>query len=422
MTKVSPSLEVSPPIVLGIKMITFDKALKIVLDNAKPLESEEVNLKDAFNKVLARDVYASVHIPPFDNSAMDGFAVQAEDTKNASNSKPVVLKIIEDIPAGYVPKKTVKKGQAARIMTGAMMPEAADSVVKQEDVEEKNGFIKIFQPVPSSDNLRQTGEDIKKGNLVFKKGSLIKSAHLGVLASLGFKKVKAIKSPKVSFLVTGNELVDLRNKILPRGKIRSSNSFTLWGQLQNSAAAANDLGIARDNLSDLKLKIKRGLQADILLICGGVSVGKYDFVKQALQESGVKILFWKVKIRPGKPVLFGRKGSTIIFGIPGNPASSYIIFEQFIRPAILKIKGIKGDVRHIISAQITEEIKKPKGVRYFVRAFTFSKNNRFVTQPIAPHGSGILSSLAMANSLLILPEKLSRIKKNQLVKIQFINF
>ncbi|MDP2938718.1 MAG: molybdopterin molybdotransferase MoeA [Candidatus Omnitrophota bacterium] len=410
-------------------MIKVATALRTVLKGIKILDSEVIKLIDALERVLAEDVYSNSDIPGFNNSAMDGYALKSSDTHGAARNKPKILEVIEDIKAGDIPKKRLKSNQAARIMTGAMIPEGADSVIIVEYTKRAKGkeqrakrmeFVQIFKEVKSGENIRKAGEDIKKGELVITKGTLLKSSHIGILASLGKAKIKVSRKPKVAILATGDEVIDVDEKLKP-GKLRSSNTYTLYTQVLNCGGIAKNLGIARDKPLQLEKKIKEGLDCDLILTSGGVSVGDYDLVKDVLAKMGTNIIFWKVAMRPGKPLVFGHIRRIPLFGLPGNPVSSMVSFEIFVRPVIKKMLGQEADERKEVEAVSEEDIKKKKGLRYFLRANTRWHQGRYLTRTTGPQGSGILKSMALANSLIILPEKEEFIKKGEKVTIRFLD-
>lgn len=414
-------------------MIKVNQALKTILDSVKPIKSEVVKLTAAVERVLSEDIYAPEDIPGFDNSAMDGYALRASDTQGASSDRPKTLEVVDDLKAGDVPKKILKNNQTIRIMTGAPIPPGADSVVMVEytkkrlsvvscqllDKRQRQEYVEIFQEVETGENIRRKGEDIKKGELVIPKGTLLNSGHIGILASLGRAKIKVAKRPRVAILATGDEVVEVDEKLGP-GKIRSSNTYTLFSQVREYGGIPKNLGIAKDKPRSLEKKIKQGLDCDIILTSGGVSVGDYDLVKDILAKLGTNIKFWKVAMRPGKPLVFGNIRGIPIFGLPGNPVSSMVSFELFVRPAILKMLGQKIDDRKEVSAILEEELQKKKGFQYFLRAKTHWQDSTYSTRTTGPQGSGILKSMCLANSLIILPEHQQHIPKGAKVKVRFL--
>lgn len=404
-------------------MINVDDALRRILKAIKPLSDETVKFSEALARVLAEDVYSDSDIPAFDNSAMDGYALRAADTTGACAKNPIILEVIEDLKAGGIPKNKIKPGEAIRIMTGAMLPRGADAVVVVELTKKikrnRGDFVEIFKGVKRWENVRKHGEDIKKGDLVLRKGTALNSAHIGLLASMGKSKVRVARKPKIAILATGNELVDIGKK-LTAGKIRSSNTYTLYGQVIDSGGIPKNLGIAKDTPSQLTKKLMQSLDCDLILTSGGVSVGDYDLVKDILLKLGTNIEFWKVAMRPGKPMVFGLIKGIPVFGLPGNPVSSMVSFEIFVRPAIEKILGKSLSFHKEAEAILQEDIEKKKGLRYFLRANTAWKKGSYITHTTGAQGSGILRSMAKANSLIILSEEKELIKKGSRVKVRFL--
>ena len=404
-------------------MIKVDEALKVILNAVKQLESEKSPLVKGLGRVLSEDIYAGSDIPGFDNSAMDGYAVRFSDTINASKPKPKTLKVICDIKAGDEPKASLKENQAARIMTGAIIPKGSDSVIMVEDtlrIAGKEKFTQILKEVKRGENIRKKGEDIKKGELVIPGGKELNSAHIGILASLGMSRVNVCRKPRVAILATGDEVIEIDEELTP-GKLRNSNTYTLYSQVLKCGAIPKNLGIAKDKPQELEKKIREGLDCDIILTSGGVSVGDYDLVKYILAKMGTNIKFWQVAMRPGKPLVFGTIKNKLIFGLPGNPVSSMISFEVFVRPAILHMMGQIHDERKEIDAVLEEGITKKKGLRYFLRAYTHWKDGVYLTRTTGPQGSGILKSMALANSLIILPEEEEKIEKGVRVTVRFLD-
>lgn len=405
-------------------MIKVEKAESLVLSNIKKvLPREKVNIENSLGRVLAEDIRSSLDIPPFNNSAMDGYAVRSIDT-------PGNLEVIEEVPAGYVAKKRLTKGKAIRIMTGAPLPAGADSVVMKEDTAAFGGnpkskiqilnFVKILKAVKHGENIRKKGEDIKKGERVIKKGVILKPSHLGVLASLGISKVKVSKKPKIAILNTGDEIVGINEKLKP-GKIRNSNRYSLSGQVLLAGAEPVSLGIARDRKEEIRSKILEGIKNDMLIISGGVSVGEYDLVHKTLASLGMDIKFQKIAIKPGKPVVFGLLNKRPVFGLPGNPVASMVSFELFVKPVIFKMMGCNEDYTRYVDAVSDSDIEKKKGLKFFVRAVTEYKGGEYRARTTGPQGSGILKSMTIANSLIELPEDLEAVKKGDVVRVKWLN-
>ena len=306
-------------------MISVEKALKTILANFKPLDLEKINIREARGRVIGEDIFASRNIPSADNSAMDGYAVRQTDTKGATKEKPLQLKVIEDIPAGKVALKIIKKGEAARIMTGALIPECADAVIRQEDTKKNGKTVIIYASIKKGENIRFAGEDVKRGELVVKKGGPLGPAHIGMLAALGKSFVNVYQKPRVAIMSTGDELVDIKTNP-PPGKIVNSNSYSLAAQVLECGGIPIMLGIAKDKKTDLQKKFKAALDADVIISSGGVSVGDFDFVKNVMGEIGNSMHFWQVAMRPGKPLAFGA-----IEGVPLlRPAGQSSIGDGFL--------------------------------------------------------------------------------------------
>jgi molybdopterin molybdotransferase len=403
------------------ELIKVQEAQKLILQCIDLLGSEEVRLTDSLGRVLAEEIYADCDIPLNDNSAMDGYALKSQDTKGASIDNPRVFEVVEDLKAGYLSRRQLASGQAIRIMTGAVIPEGADSVVTLEDTQKEGRFkVIVSKEVRRGENIRRAGEDIRRGELIITKGTLLSSAHIGILASLGRPRIKVARKPKVAILATGDEVIDVDEELMP-GKLRSSNTYTLYSQILNCGGIPRNLGIARDKPQELEEKIKEGLGSDLILTSGGVSVGEYDLVKFILAKMGTDIKFWKVAMRPGKPLVFGMIRGIPIFGLPGNPVSSMVSFEVFVRPAILRMLGQREDTRKEVDAVLEEDLKKKIGLRYFLRAYTRWEDGVYLTRTSGPQGSAILKSMALANSLIILPEEEELVEKGMRVTVRFLD-
>jgi molybdopterin molybdotransferase len=400
-------------------MISVDEALKIVLDSVRPLESETVELKHCYGRVLTEDIYSDCDIPAFDYSAMDGYAVRHLNTKGASSDSPVYLRLIGEIRAGGEFSGMVGNGEAVKIMTGAPIPDGADAVIMVEYTRTEGERVAVLQGVEEGENIRRAGEDIREGDLVIKKGTRLNPAHAGMLAALGRNVVNVRRRPRIAILVTGDEVIMPDEEIVP-GKVRNANAFSLCGQIIKAGAIPVDMGIARDRLDDLRIRLSACLDHDVIVTSGGVSMGEYDLVRDVLLELGLKQGFYKVAMRPGKPNLFGIIDNKPVFGLPGNPVSCMIGFEVFVRPAILRMLGQDEDDMVEVDAYLEEDVKKKKGLMFFIRAQTRWEDGRYVTKTTGPQGSGMLSSMVLANSLMILPEEDELIKKGTMVRVRFL--
>jgi len=414
-------------------VISVEEALAKILNTVHTLGDEPQPILDCLGRVLAEDVHSPLDVPPHDNSAMDGYAVQAEDIKGTSVNKPKVLAVIGEVAAGDVPKMKVKPGTAVRIMTGAFIPDEANVVVPFEDTDEverkqhamSQREIGICASLQVGCNIRQKGEDIAKGRLVLQKGKLLDPADIGVLASLGKSSILVTRRPVVGILATGNEVVEV-NQPLPDGKIYNSNSYSLAAQVVCYGGIARLLGVAPDDIEQLTVAIRAGLECDILLTSGGVSLGDYDVVKQVLAAEG-KIDFWTVRMKPGKPLAFGlfkrSDGKEVPhLGLPGNPVSSMITFEVFARPAIFKMVGRNDSVKSNITAVLENSIRNSDGRRIFARVVVTKRNNDYVAKLTGPQGSGILTSMAKANGLAIIPEDATEVKSGERVEVMMLDW
>jgi molybdopterin molybdotransferase len=401
-------------------MITVAEAIEQILQTINPLGLERVNILDALGRVLGEDITAGRNIPPKDNSAMDGYALRFQDTIGASPHHPVVLEVIEDIPAGAIPQKSIAAGQSARIMTGAPLPVGADAVLKMEDTEKDGQKIRIMAEAQSGQDIRRAGEDVREGELVIPRGTSVRPAGIGMLASLGRSFVSVYQRPLIAVLATGNELLDIDESPSP-WKIINSNSYSLASQALDCGALVMQMGIAKDKREDLLARFQAAMRADVIISSGGVSVGDYDLVKDIMQEVGSRMQFWQVAMRPGKPLAFGRIGNVPMFGLPGNPVSSMISFEQFIRPAILKMMGHQEIFRKTVSAVLQEDIEKRKGFTHFIRALVKAGAGGYTVSTTGEQGSGILKSMVRANGLIVLPENMEKVKSGKEVKVQLLD-
>lgn len=401
-------------------MISVEEALSLILSQIKQMGTERVSITSALGRVIAEDVYAKRNNPPWDNSAMDGYAVLFEDIKGATREKPATLKVIEELAAGYVARNTVGRGEAVRIMTGAPVPKGAETVVMVEDTEKDGEMVKIFRESPIGENIRRAGEDIKAGEVVVPQYTLVRPAEVGIMATCGRAFVSVYQRPRVAVISTGDELVDVDEDV-SEGKIVSSNSYTLASMAAECGALPFQIGIAKDTKDELRAKLLEGLNADVIITSGGVSVGDFDFVKDVLKELGSEMKFWQVAMKPGKPLAFGTIGGKPAFGLPGNPVSCMVCFEQFVRPSLLKMMGHGNIYRPMIDAILKEDLRKKTGRKHFFRAFVKMEGGRYTVTTSRDQGSGILKSMVSANSLLVFPQELSVLKAGDIVRVQLID-
>ena len=401
-------------------MISVDQALEIILGTIRVIGLERVDILDSLDRVLGEDVDAPYSIPPWDNSAMDGYAVIHKDIAGASSQNPAMLAVVADLPAGYTPPRAVSRGEAIRIMTGAPIPEGCDTVVMVLETEAEKNRVRIFRAPAQGENIRKTGEDVVKGNRVLTSGSIIHPAAVGMLASLKRSVVSVFQRPRVAVISTGDELIDVDGELTP-GKIVGSNTYSLASLVKESGAQPMVLGIAKDNPDDLRAIFRAALTADAIISSGGVSVGDYDLVKDMLRELGAEMKFWKVNMRPGQPLAFGVIQGKPTFGLPGNPVSCMISFEQFVRPAILKASGHTRLFRPLIEARLTEQLRKKEGKKYFLRCSINVEDGGYTATTTGEQGSGILLSMVKANGLIVLPETISECAAGTMVKVQVLN-
>jgi molybdopterin molybdotransferase len=391
--------------------LTVQQALTAVLAGVAVLPAEQVPLLDALGRVLAQDVVARESLPPFANSSMDGYALLAADLANASPDTPATLRVIGDVAAGAVLDVAVERGTAVRIMTGAPLPLGADAVVPVEDTNEawRNKErplpvqIQVNRSVNSGDYIRHPGEDIEAGQTILEMGHILRPQEVGVLASLGISEVAVIRRPRVAILATGDELLEIDQPLQP-GKIRNSNGFTQAAQVTALGAVPIGLGIAGDTETAVRQKLQEGLeaQADLFISSAGVSVGAYDVVKAVLEQEG-NVGFWRVRMRPGKPLAYGSYHGVPYLGLPGNPVSAMVSFERFARAAILKMSGKAPLDRPTVQATVREEIHSD-GRESYLRAVVTRSGSGYEATQTGDQGSHIMTSLVRANALLIVPE------------------
>lgn len=400
--------------------ISIEEAQKIIFDSVTPLGSENVSIMKAYNRVLYEDIISDIMLPPLDDSAMDGYAVIADDTTGASRDKPIKLKIIGEIQAGISPiGKAISKGMAIRIMTGAHLPDGADAVIQFEDTEEEAGNVKIFREVAKHENYRFAGESVKRGDTVLQKGDRLNSADVGILAALNYKAVNVYKLPSVSIISTGDELADIGEEI-KLGQIRNVNAYSLYSEIIRYGITPDYLGIAKDTLEDTKNIFLKALQSDVVISTGGVSMGKYDFVKEMYSSLNIDTQFEWVKVKPGRPCTFARKDDKLIFGLPGNPVSTLTSFIQFVRPALLRLMGAQKIRKPVVNAFLEEDVKKKPGKVHLLRGYYTIKNNDFYVSTTGSQKSSVLRSMSDANCLIIIPEDTTKVRAGEKVAIQLI--
>jgi len=394
-------------------MIPIDEALKKVLRNLPERRTEIVRFDESLECVLAEDLIATRNLPPFRRSAKDGYAVRASDVRKI----PVELKIVGEIRAGDRSTTFLKKGEAIAIMTGAVVPEGANAVMMIENTEKSvdRNHVTIKAPVKPGQDIAPIGADAKLGKVVMKAGRMIGPAEIAVMASLGHCSVKVWRKPSVAILATGYELVGVEETPAEM-QIRNSNTYSISGQLYKMGWKATHLGIAGDEIKDLRKKIKLGLKKDILIITGGVSMGKYDLVKDVFNDLGMKVLFSKVAMKPGKPTVFARLGDKLIFGLPGNPVSSFMAFENFVRPALAKLAGYKQLGLFKIMGELQRELKQTPGRTSFLPAWTTWSDNKWRIEPLKWKGSPDIFGFSRANAAIVFPADRNRMKSGEIVE------
>ena len=414
-------------------LISVEEALAEILSHVHPLGSERVPILDALGRVLAEEIVADTNIPPFDNSGMDGYAVRGADVAEATPGSPVRLAVIGSVAAGYVAEMRVQPDAAVRIMTGAPLPDGADAVVPFEDTgdfdrpkEERlaapAAWIEVRKPAGPRANVRPAGEDIHLGEEVMAPGRLIRPQEIGVLASLGRDTVLVHRRPRVAILATGDELLEVHEPLAP-GKIRNSNEYTNAALVTRSGGIPIRLGIARDTAGELTATIRAGLGqgADLFLTSGGVSVGDYDVVKDVLGAEG-RMQFWQVRMKPGKPLAFGLlPGGVPLIGLPGNPVSAMVSFEQFARPAILKMLGHTDLAKPTVQAILDEPLAN-SGRRGFFRVVVTRREDGYHARTTGEQGSGVLTSMSKANGLAVILEGIEWVEAGSLVTVQMLDW
>lgn len=389
----------------------------VVLESVATMGAEQVKLEQSLGRVLAEEVRANRDQPPYDISAMDGYALRSADLAGV----PATLEIIEDIKAGDMPSKTLAPGQCARIMTGAPMPQGADAVIRVEDTEAlPDNNVQINQAVKPGNDIRRLGENMRNGEVVLTPGTAITPGVIGVLATVKRAQVQVYRQPRVAILSTGNELEGLDEPVDPN-KIPNSNSYALMAQVQALGIEPVLLGIARDDPEELARYLKRGLEYDVLLVSGGTSVGVHDYVRPTIEALGAQMLFWRVSMKPGHPVAFGKIGEKIIFGLPGNPVSSMVCFEEFVAPALRSMMGHIRTHRRTIEARMTHNVKHQPGRTEFIRVLLAKEQGGYAATSTGAQGSGMLLSMARADGLAVVPGDSAGLAAGSTVTVQLLD-
>jgi molybdopterin molybdotransferase len=381
-------------------------AARRILTDVRRQPALRVPLDDALDSVLAEDVVSPLDLPAWTNSAMDGYAALAEDVRGATPERPIRLRVIEEIPAGRFPARAIGHGECARIFTGAPLPQGADSVIRQEDTDLGPEMVSIFRDRDAGVNFRLAGEDIRRGSTVLAAGTSLGPAELGVLASLAIAHPLVYRRPRVAILGSGDEIVDVDqpDEILSGRKTASSNTHTLVALVHRAGGEPVNLGVARDTPQSLRTHLEGALACDLLVTTAGISVGEHDYVRAVLDDLGAEQRFWKLRMRPGAPVGFGLLRGIPWIGLPGNPVSTMVTFELFVRPAIRRMCGRALAFRRAVTTRAAEPITLKPKLQHFLRGIVTEGSSGLEARLTGPQGSGILTSMVLANALLVIPE------------------
>lgn len=397
--------------------LQVSEAQRAIFESVEVLDTETVWLEQSLGRVLAEHILANRDLPPYDVSAMDGFAVCGNDMA----SVPVTLKIIEDIKAGDIPSKAVQLGQCARIMTGAPIPVGADTVIRVEDTQDVSAnSVRIGKPVKPGNDVRLQGENMKAGEVVLTAGTEITPGVVGVLATVKAAQIAVFRRPRVAILSTGNELEGMDDPV-DLDKIPNSNSYALMAQVQALGIEPVLLGIARDDPVELEQYLQHGLEYDVLLVSGGTSIGVHDYVRPTIEKLGVQMKFWRVAIRPGHPLAFGTTGKTSVFGLPGNPVSSMVCFEEFVAPALRRMMGNPRLYRRTVLARLAHPVKMRPGRTEFIRVQLMRDEAGYVASSTGTQSSGVLLSMAKADGLLVVPSDSTGLAAGEQVTVQLLD-
>jgi len=407
---------------------TVTEAQSIILEHVQRLGVETVPIARALGKVLAEDVISNRNHPPYDISAMDGYAIRFSDVQGATKDTPVELKVVDDIRAGSRPACMVGSGEASMIMTGAPVPDGADAVIRVEDTSRRSHkgrharqahpeTVDIQTEVPPGNNIRLMGENLKLGNIVLNAGAIIRPAEVGILSMVKKAQVPVYRPPTVAILATGDELEALDEPLNPE-KIPNSNTYSTMAQIQALGIEPALLGIARDTPEHLEEKLRQGLQYDVLIVTGGVSVGHHDFVRPTMKELGITMHFWRVAMRPGHPMAFGTGPKTKVFALPGNPVAGMVCCEQFVVPAVCKMMGFGRLYRPTVEAMVASDVRDRAGRMHFMRAHLTGEGDHLRVESVGAQGSGILMSMVRANSLMIVSAECDHLSAGSHVRVQ----
>jgi molybdopterin molybdotransferase len=399
-------------------VFTVSDAVARIVAGIEPLSIERVALLDALGRVLATPIVSPLTLPAWDNSAMDGYALRASDVEGASAEKPVSLTVLETVAAGAFPSRVVEAGTCTRIMTGAPLPEGVDTVIRLEDTDGGTERVSIRSDRDAGRNVRHRGEDITTGTQVLARGQPLGAAQIGVLASVGASSIDVYRQPRVAFFGSGDEIVDLDrfSEALDGKKIVTSNSYTLHSLIRLNGGIPVNLGVARDDPADIRARIDRAAGCDLLITSAGISAGEFDYLRPVLAEAGVTLDVWKVRMRPGAPLGFGWLGTMPWIGLPGNPVSTMVTFELFVRPVLRRMLGHTRLFRRPLPVTLEEPVKIGAALTHFLRAIvTVKPDGTLSARLTGPQGSGILTSMSAANALLVIPQERPRIEAGEVV-------
>ncbi len=402
-------------------LLEYRDALSICLSAVEEtLSTEELALEQSLGRVLRQDQICRIHVPPWNRAMMDGYAVKASDVSGASSEAPAILTQIDDVPAGRISAKKLGHGETIRIMTGACVPEGADAVIKVEVTRKTGDRVEFFEAVGENPYIIAKGQDLSPGDSSVKEGSLVTPAAMGVLAACGTSRVTVSRKPEIAIIPTGTELAKPGQAIRP-DQIYDINSLSLFGLCLAAGAAPVSAGIVQDRSGDLLAMLNRHLDKDLILLTGGVSVGDYDIVHETLVKAGVEEIFWRVKVQPGKPLFFGKRGKTLIFGLPGNPVSSFVNFHLFVRPVIDKLLGKREWGNEIVSARVTNNRILKAGRRKFLRGKTKWTNTRLEVEALPEQRSGVFSPMLNTDALIEVPGDVQLLKSGEIVTVHLLN-
>jgi molybdopterin molybdotransferase len=400
-------------------MVTPNQAVALILERALPLTTEPVPHELALGRTLAGDVIAPLDLPPFDNSAMDGYAVVAADLTMAHSEAPVALTCLETVGAGDVPQMGVSRGNCVKIMTGAPLPPGANAVVMREETRQQGSKVEFLEAATPGQNIRRAGSDVAQGETILSAGTKIGAAQWAMLASLGLAQVEVVRQPRVGIIATGAELVAVHQPLLP-GQIRDSNSYALRALVESCNAEVVSVRHVGDGLAEFEQVLREVAEvSDAVITSGGVSAGDFDPVRDVLRDQA-DVFFWKIAMKPGKPVMFASFEGTLVFGLPGNPASVMVAFEEFARPALLNMSGRQALKRVEVPVRMKSGFTSPSGRIEYVRAVIEPRNGQWLAATDADQGSGRLSTFTRANALVVVPAETTKVEAGEILMARLI--